>query len=111
MRACSTDGQTLDAQVKELRAAGAEQVFREKISGATRDRHQLTRVLERLGRGDLLLVTRLDRLACSTRDLLTFSPALAEKKVGFRSLRDAWADTTTAAWSAHPDRACRPRRV
>ena len=92
----STDGQTLDAQVKELRAAGAEQVFREKISGATTDRHQLTRVLERLERGDLLLVTRLDRLARSTRDLLNILAGLAEKKVGFRSLRDAWADTTTA---------------
>ena len=92
----STDGQTLDAQVKELHSAGAERVFKEKISGATRDRHQLTRVLERLDRGDLLLVTRLDRLARSTRDLLNVLAVLAEKKVGFRSLRDAWADTTTA---------------
>ena len=92
----STDGQTLDAQVKQLHAAGAERVFKEKISGAIRGRHQLTRVLERLERADVLLVTRLDRLARSTRDLLNILAGLAEKKVGFRSLRDGWADTTTA---------------
>ena len=91
----STDGQTLDAQVRELKSAGAMTVFKEKISGATTDRAQLRRALAALGRGDVLLVTRLDRLAQSTRDLLNTLAAIAEKGAGFRSLRDTWADTTT----------------
>ena len=66
----STDGQSLDAQVKRLRAAGAEEVWRETTSGAKSDRVQLRRVLAQLGSGDVLLVTKLDRLARSTRDLL-----------------------------------------
>ena len=91
----STDGQSLEAQVRELRTAGAGRVYREKISGAVSDRAQLRRVLAALGKGDVLLVTRLDRLARSTRDLLNTLAAIAEKGAGFRSLRDTWADTTT----------------
>jgi DNA invertase Pin-like site-specific DNA recombinase len=91
----STDGQTLDAQVRELRRAGARTIFKEKVSGATTDRSQLKRALAVLEKGDVLLVTRLDRLARSTRDLLNTLAAIAEKGAGFRSLRDAWADTTT----------------
>jgi DNA invertase Pin-like site-specific DNA recombinase len=64
----STDGQTLDAQQSALAAAGAERVFAEKISGAVTDRRALGRALAALGAGDVLLVTRLDRLARSTRD-------------------------------------------
>ena len=92
----STDGQSLDAQVKRLRAAGAEEVWRETAGGAKSDRVQLRRVLGYLGSGDVLLVTRLDRLARSTRDLLNTLVAIAEKRAGFRSLGDSWADTTTA---------------
>ena len=91
----STDGQTLDAQVQELKAAGAERVFREKVSGAVADRAQLRRVLLSLNEGDVLVVTRLDRLARSTRDLLNTLAMISEKRAGFRSLRDTWADTTT----------------
>ena len=91
----STDGQTLDAQVAQLRAAGAERVFRETISGAKRDRAQLGKLLDRLGPGDVLLVTRLDRPARSTRDLLNILGTVAEKGAAFRSLADSWADTTT----------------
>jgi DNA invertase Pin-like site-specific DNA recombinase len=92
----STDGQRLDAQVKQLRAAGAEKVFRETASGARADRAQLRRVLGQLEKGDVLTVTRLDRLARSTRDLLNMVEDIAAKKAGFRSLGDTWADTTTA---------------
>jgi DNA invertase Pin-like site-specific DNA recombinase len=92
----STDGQTLEAQITELKAAGADRVFREKISGAVTDRAQLRRALAALQKGDVLLVTRLDRLARSTRDLLNTLAAIAERSAGFRSLRDSWADTTTA---------------
>ena len=78
----STDGQTLDAQIRELKAAGAERVFREKISGAVTDRAQLRRALGTLQKGDVLLVTRLDRLARSTRDLLNTLAAISERRQG-----------------------------
>jgi DNA invertase Pin-like site-specific DNA recombinase len=92
----STDGQSVDAQVKQLRAAGAEKVFRETASGAITDRAQLRRALAALEKGDVLMVTRLDRLARSTRDLLNTLAQIADKGAGFRSLGDSWADTTTA---------------
>ena len=92
----STDGQRVDAQVKQLKASGAETVFRETASGARADRAQLRRALAQLAKGDVLMVTRLDRLARSTRDLLNTLDAIAKAGAGFRSLGDAWADTTSA---------------
>jgi DNA invertase Pin-like site-specific DNA recombinase len=92
----STDGQTLDAQVAALKAAGAVRVFREMASGAKTNRAQLRRVIDQLDKGDVLTVTRLDRLARSTRDLLNTLAAATAKGAGFRSLNDTWADTTTA---------------
>lgn len=92
----STDGQSVAAQVAALTDAGAGKVFREVASGAQTDRAQLRRALAALDAGDVLLVTRLDRLARSTRDLLNTLATITGKKAGFRSLGDAWADTTTA---------------
>jgi DNA invertase Pin-like site-specific DNA recombinase len=66
----STDGQTVDAQVTQLRDARAEKIFRETASGAKTDRRELAKALRALGDGDTLLVTSLDRLVRSTRDLL-----------------------------------------
>jgi DNA invertase Pin-like site-specific DNA recombinase len=91
----STDGQTLDAQLAALKAAGAEKIFREKVSGAKANRPELARALKALAKGDVLLVTRLDRLARSTRDLLNTLDAIAKLGAGFRSIGDTWADTTT----------------
>ena len=91
----STDGQTLDAQVAALTAAGAAPVFRETASGAKTDRRELAKAVRALDAGDTLLVTRLDRLARSTRDLLNILDTIAKAGAGFRSLNDAWADTTT----------------
>ena len=92
----STDGQSVATQVSQLKAAGCDRVFREVASGAKTDRHQLRKAVEQLAAGDLLMVTRLDRLARSTRDLLNTLASITGKKAGFRSLNDAWADTTTA---------------
>ena len=92
----STDGQSVDAQVKQLRAAGAEKVFKETASGAKTDRAQLRRALKEIDEGDVLMVTRLGRLARSTRDLLNTLAQIADKGSGFRSLGDTWADTTTS---------------
>jgi DNA invertase Pin-like site-specific DNA recombinase len=92
----STDGQSVEAQVRQLTKAGCKKVFREVASGAKTDRAQLRRGVAQLVAGDVLMVTRLDRLARSTRDLLNTLAAIADKKAGFRSLGDTWADTTTA---------------
>jgi DNA invertase Pin-like site-specific DNA recombinase len=92
----STDGQTLDAQTAQLQGAGCATVHSEKISGAISDRPELAKVLARLTKGDVLCVTRLDRLARSTRDLLNILAIVSERGAGFRSIADAWADTTTA---------------
>src|ERR1700719_800860 len=92
----STDGQSLAAQLAELKAAKSEKIFQEKISGARSDRKQLAKLMALLAKGDVLVVTRLDRLARSTRDLLNLLGTMAERGAGFKSLRDIWADTTTA---------------
>jgi Resolvase, N terminal domain len=91
----STNGQDLGSQEAELMAAGAAKVFKEKVSGAKTDRAELAKAVRRLEPGDVLIVTRLDRLARSTRDLLNVLATVGEHEAGFRSLRDAWADTTT----------------
>ena len=91
----STDGQSAAAQVAELTAAGCEKVFSETASGAKTDRTQLKKAIASLAAGDVLVVTRLDRLARSTRDLLNLLATLTEKGAQFRSVRDTWADTTT----------------
>jgi DNA invertase Pin-like site-specific DNA recombinase len=92
----STDGQSVDAQVRQLTKAGCKKVFREVASGAKTDRAQLRRLLDQLEAGDVLTVTRLDRLARSTRDLLNTLAAITGKKAGFKSLGATWADTTTS---------------
>ena len=91
----STDGQSLAAQLDQLHAAGAVRVFRETASGAKADRAQLAKLLKEVEHGDVVVVTRLDRLARSTRDLLNVLGSLAERGAMFRSLGDPWADTTT----------------
>jgi DNA invertase Pin-like site-specific DNA recombinase len=91
----STDGQSVAAQDAALTAAGAVKVFREVASSTKADRAQLRRALNTLDQGDVLMVTRLDRLARSTRDLLNTLAAITDKGAEFQSLGDAWADTTT----------------
>ncbi len=91
----STDGQSVDAQLRQLIKAGCKKVFREVAGGARTDRAQFRRALDQLAPGDVLMVTRLDRLARSTRELLNTLAAITAKEAGFRSLGDTWADITT----------------
>jgi DNA invertase Pin-like site-specific DNA recombinase len=91
----STGSQSEAAQVAALKKHGAGKVFREVTQGDKTDRAQLARLLRQLDAGDVLMVTRLDRLARSTRDLLNTLAVIGERKAGFRSLADTWADTTT----------------
>jgi DNA invertase Pin-like site-specific DNA recombinase len=85
----------LAAQEASLRSAGCAKVFSEKASGAKTDRAELRKAISRLGDGDVLVVTRLDRLARSTRDLLNTLDEIAKRGAGFKSLADSWADTST----------------
>src|SRR6516165_3612191 len=91
----STRDQDLASQVAALQAAGCGNIFKEKASGAKTDRPELAKAIRRLEAGDVLVVTRLDRLARSTRDLLNILDAVAKTGASFKSLADAWADTTT----------------
>ena len=91
----STRDQDVAAQVAELMTAGSAKVYREKASGTKTDRPELRKTINRLEPGDVLMVTRLDRLARSTRDLLNVIEEVSKRGAGFRSLKDAWADTTS----------------
>ena len=93
----STDDQDLTLQRDHLRAAGCNKLFAEKVSGARRARPELDRMLDHLRPGDVVTVTRLDRLARSTRDLLDVAERIRSCGAGLRSLAEPWADTTSPA--------------
>lgn len=92
----STEDQHLDAQVDALKEAGAERIFADKISGSKRKRPELDKMLELLRRGDIVLVTKYDRLARSLTDLLDIVAQIEAAEAGFRSLAED-IDTTTPA--------------
>jgi DNA invertase Pin-like site-specific DNA recombinase len=94
----STYGQTLDSQLEQLRAAGcgSRNIYREKVTGARSDRRELLRMLRRLAPGDVVTVTRIDRLARSTLDLFGIVKRIVDAKAQFRSLAEPWADTGTS---------------
>jgi DNA invertase Pin-like site-specific DNA recombinase len=92
----STHGQTLAAQLEQLRAAGCRKIYREKASGARADRRQLQRLLGALATGDTVIVTRIDRLARSTFDLFAIIQRIVDSRAQFRSLAEPWADTSTS---------------
>ena len=91
----STYGQTLDAQLEHLRGAGCTRIYREKVTGAHNDRRQLLKMLA-LAPGDVVTVTRIDRLAPSTFDLFAIVKQIVDAKAQFRSLAEPWADTGTS---------------
>ena len=91
----STDDQDLALQRAALSAAGCRRTYEEKVSGARRDRPALERMLEELREGDVVVVTRLDRLARSTAHLLEIAERLRAADAGLRSLAEPWADTTS----------------
>jgi DNA invertase Pin-like site-specific DNA recombinase len=91
----STTEQDLSGQIEALRTAGCERVYSEKKTGATGDRAALQRMLKEAQPGDVIVVTRLDRLARSTRNLLNILDQLSKDEIGFQSLRETAIDTTT----------------
>jgi DNA invertase Pin-like site-specific DNA recombinase len=92
----STYGQTLDAQLDQLRACGCERVYREKASGARADRRELLKLLKELTPGTVVTVTRIDRLARSTFDLFAIVKQIVDAGAQFRSMAEPWADTGTS---------------
>ena len=92
----STYGQTLDAQLEQLRAAGCTKIYREKVTGARADRRELLKMLKALAPGDVVTVTRIDRLARSTFDLFAIVKQIVDAGRQFRSLAEPWADTATS---------------
>jgi len=93
----STQDQNLDLQLKALKKAGCQRIFRDKVSGATRNRPEFQRMLDQIRSGDTIVVWKLDRLARSTRDLLNTAEVLGEAGAKFQSLSEPWANTTTHA--------------
>jgi DNA invertase Pin-like site-specific DNA recombinase len=93
----STDDQDLRLQRGLLTEAGCRRIFEEKSSGAKRDRPELARLLDQIRADDVVVVTRLDRLARSTKDLLDIAEKLNDVGAGLRSLGEPWADTTSPA--------------
>lgn len=92
----STEGQSLEAQLDALRAAGVERVFSEKVSGSKRVRPELDRMIDQLRDGDVVCVAKYDRLSRSLQDLLVIVEAIRATGAGFRSLAED-IDTTTPA--------------
>ncbi|HEY4171988.1 MAG TPA: recombinase family protein [Rhodopila sp.] len=92
----STYGQTLDAQLAQLRKEGCAKIYREKASGAQPTRRELLRLLKALAPGDVVTVTRIDRLARSTFDLFAIVKQIVDTGGQFRSLAEPWADTATS---------------
>jgi DNA invertase Pin-like site-specific DNA recombinase len=91
----STYGQTLDAQIDQLRKAGCTKIYREKATGARPNRRELLKLLKAVAPGDVVTVTRIDRLARSTFDLFAIVKQIVDAKGQFRSLAEPWADTAT----------------
>ena len=92
----STYGQTLDAQLEQLKAAGCAKVYREKATGAQVERRELQRMLKAMTPGDVVTVTRIDRLARSTFDLFSIVKGITDAGGQFRSLAEPWADSLTS---------------
>ena len=92
----STYGQTLDAQLAQLKAEGCARIYREKASGAQPTRRELLRLLKALAPGDVVTVTRIDRLARSTFDLFAIVQQIVDAGGQFRSMAEPWADTATS---------------
>ena len=91
----STQEQNLDRQLDILKSADVEEIIQEKISGTKADRPELLKLLEKLRKGDIILVTDLTRLSRSTKDLFSLVEQIEKKGANIKSLKENWLDTTT----------------
>ncbi|MEN1761694.1 recombinase family protein, partial [Anoxynatronum sibiricum] len=88
----SSTSQNPSRQYQQLNEVGMDIIFEEKVSGATKDREQLQKVLGALEEGDLVYVTDLTRITRSTKDLFELIDVIRSKKAGLKSLKDTWLD-------------------
>jgi DNA invertase Pin-like site-specific DNA recombinase len=91
----STDAQDLSSQLAQLKAAGCEKIFREKITGATADRPQLKKLMAVLAHGDVVIIPAVDRLSRDTTDLLVIARDMHRAGAGLRSIAEPVVDTTS----------------
>src|SRR5260370_9755754 len=91
----STYGQKIDAQLAQLRAEGCTRIYREKMGGVRPDRRELLKLLKALAPGDVVTVTRIDRLAPSAFHLFAILKQSEDAAGQFRSLAEPWADNAT----------------
>jgi DNA invertase Pin-like site-specific DNA recombinase len=91
----STDAQDLTSQLAQLKAAGCEKVFREKITGTTADRPQLRKMMAVLDHGDVVIIPSVDRLSRDTTDLLVIARDMQRAGAGLRSIAEPVVDTTS----------------
>ena len=91
----STAAQDESGQVKQLKGAGCEKIFREKITGTTADRPQLRRLMKKLAPSDVVITPAVDRLSRDTTDLLVIARAMQRAGAGIRSLAEPYLDTTS----------------
>ena len=91
----STTDQSLETQIEKLQSAGAERVFQEKVSGVKKNRPALKELLDYVREGDVVVITKLDRIARSTKHLLEIVESLQSKGVEFKALNINF-DTSTS---------------
>jgi DNA invertase Pin-like site-specific DNA recombinase len=92
----STQDQDFTGQLAALKAAGATAIYREKASGVRADRPQLAKLMAGLKQDDVVVVTKLDRLGRSTRELLELLDRIGKAGASLRSLGDPLWDTGSA---------------
>ncbi|MDR3598506.1 recombinase family protein [Clostridium sp.] len=92
----STEEQNLNRQLDQLKEAGAEKIYKEKITGTKKDRPELTKLLEYAREGDTIVITDLTRISRSTKDLISLVEDLGTKGINLKSLKENWLDTTTS---------------
>ena len=91
----STAAQDLAPHLAQLKAAGCEKIFREKITGTTADRPQLRKLISVLAPGDVVITPAVDRLSRDTTDLLVIAREMQRAGAGIRSLAEPFLDTTS----------------
>lgn len=91
----STEEQSLDRQIDQLTDAGCERIYQEKVSGASKERPELDRMLDALREGDVVIVTELSRLGRTVKGLIELVEKLHEYGVDLKSLKEQWLDTTS----------------
>jgi DNA invertase Pin-like site-specific DNA recombinase len=91
----STEAQDLTGSTAQLKAAGCQKIFREKITGTTADRPQLKKLMAALAQGDVVIIPAVDRLSRDTTDLLVIAPDMQKAGAGIRSLAEPFLDTTS----------------